>query len=65
MKKLILTIMIAALSYGILSAQDNQTKAQLPSVSVKTLDGKTIKASEFSNEGKPFVICFWATWCKP
>ena len=64
MKKIILAFM-ALLSFGILSAQEGSSKATLPNVSVKTLDGKTIKASEFSNEGKPFVICFWATWCKP
>lgn len=65
MKKFILTLIAITLSLGILSAQENQSGAKLPAISVKTLDGKTIKASEFSNEGKPFVVCFWATWCKP
>ena len=37
----------------------------LPSVDVKTLDGKTINTKDFNNDGKPFAICFWATWCKP
>lgn len=41
------------------------TYAQLPSVEVKTLDGKTINTASLSNDGKPFVICFFATWCKP
>lgn len=63
MKKIILALMAIVLSFGVLSAQES--KAKLPTVSVKTLDGKSIKASEFSNGGKPFVICFWATWCKP
>ncbi len=39
--------------------------AQLPSVQLKTLDGQTVNASELSNDGKPFVISFFATWCKP
>ena len=65
MKKLILTLVALVFSFGILSAQDNQSKSELPSITVKTLEGKSIKASEFSNEGKPYVICFWATWCKP
>ena len=39
--------------------------AQLPSVKLKTLDGKTIDTSTLSNDGKPFVISFFATWCKP
>ena len=39
--------------------------AQLPSVKLKTLDGKTIDTSTLNNDGKPFVISFFATWCKP
>lgn len=39
--------------------------AQLPSVKLKTLEGKTIDTAELSNDGKPFVISFFATWCKP
>lgn len=41
------------------------TQQTLPSVDVKTLDGKTINTKDFNNDGKPFAICFWATWCKP
>lgn len=39
--------------------------AGLPSVQLKTLDGKTVDTATLSNDGKPFVISFFATWCKP
>lgn len=39
--------------------------AQLPSVSLKTIDGKTVNTAELNNDGKPFIISFFATWCKP
>ena len=39
--------------------------AQLPSVMLKALDGKTIDTSKLNNDGKPFIISFFATWCKP
>jgi cytochrome c biogenesis protein CcmG/thiol:disulfide interchange protein DsbE len=38
---------------------------KIPSVDMKTLDGQTINSSKFTNNGKPMVISFWATWCTP
>lgn len=40
-------------------------QAQVPSVSLKTIDGKTVDTSTLANDGKPFIIDFFATWCKP
>lgn len=39
--------------------------AQLPAVTLKDISGKTVRTDELSNEGKPFIISFFATWCKP
>ena len=39
--------------------------AQLPAVTLKTLDGLTVKTETLSNDGKPFIIDFFATYCKP
>lgn len=39
--------------------------AQLPSVTLKTIDGKAVNTAKLNNDGKPFIISFFATWCKP
>ena len=39
--------------------------AQLPEVKLKDLKGKVVNADTLRNGGKPFVISFFATWCKP
>ena len=39
----------------------------LPAVTVRTLDGQAVSAATISkaSEGKPTIVSFWATWCKP
>lgn len=41
------------------------TYAQLPSVTLKDINGKTVDTAKLQNDGKPFIISFFATWCKP
>lgn len=38
---------------------------KLPNVVLKDINGNSINLSELSNNGKPIVINFWATWCAP
>lgn len=57
LKKLSLLLLILPIAFA--------ASAELPSVKLKTLDGKTVDTAELSNDGKPFVISFFATWCKP
>lgn len=60
MNKFILLLALVA-SFSI------STRAQdkLPSINIKDLTGNQIDASTISNDGKPIVVSFWATWCKP
>lgn len=55
---------ILSIAFGILLT--SALVAQLPkNVTVKDLDGKNVEVSEINNNGKPIIISFWATWCKP
>jgi len=38
---------------------------EIPAVDVKNLKGEIVKTNTLSNDGKPMIIDFWATWCKP
>lgn len=40
-------------------------QATLPSVELKDVDGKTVKTEHLTDDGKPVIIAFFATWCKP
>ncbi|HET6226766.1 MAG TPA: TlpA disulfide reductase family protein [Bacteroidia bacterium] len=64
MKKLNYTLLLICGLCGIVNAQAPLGKP-VPSADIKTLDGKNINTSTFSNNGKPIIISFWATWCKP
>lgn len=62
MKKTLISILFI-LANTICIAQTKNTT--LPSVSIKSVEGKTINTDSFENQGNPIVISFWATWCKP
>ncbi|MDD6895985.1 MAG: TlpA disulfide reductase family protein [Prevotellaceae bacterium] len=60
MNRIIRTLLVVAIALIAATAE-----AQLPSVLLKNTEGKTIDTAELNNDGKPFVISFFATWCKP
>jgi len=59
MKKIALLLSLFALMAS------SNVFAQLPAVTIKTIDGQTVKVDTLNNGGKPFIIDMFATWCKP
>ena len=39
--------------------------AQLPATVLRDLDGRAVRTDTLSNAGRPIIISFFATWCKP
>ena len=53
------------LVFAILLLVCHYVAAQLPVVTIKDVNGHQVRVDTLSNGGKPFVIDFFATWCKP
>ena len=49
----------------LLSAFCAPIKAQLPQITLKSIDGKNVRLDTISNNEKPIIVSFFATWCKP
>lgn len=62
MKKLALSL-LAFSFFSFITLNGDGDK--IPSATLKNLDGTKINSNTFSNNGKPIIISFWATWCKP
>jgi len=64
MRKLLLVVTVSLIS-NLSIAQSTATKTDVGHTIVKTLEGKDFNTADITNDGKPFIIDFWATWCKP
>ncbi len=59
MKNLVLLFVLGVLTFSVFSQE-------IPQVQIKDLDGKTVNTKTItSNNGKPVLVSFFATWCKP
>ncbi len=64
MKLRLLIISILLVLTGNIYAQQDAV-SELPAVTLKAINGKTVNTAQLSNDGKPIIISFFATWCKP
>ena len=60
-KRILFSVFVITLFTSYVFAQSRA----LPNINVKSLEGNNINITEIENEGKPIIISFWATWCKP
>jgi peroxiredoxin len=65
MKNILLLLSFTILFSAAIAQETEKSGKKLPSVAVKTLDGKAVNTAELSNNGKPMILSFWALWCKP
>ena len=40
-------------------------QAALPAVTLQDTEGKSVNVASLAQSGKPVVLAFFATWCKP
>lgn len=64
MKKLVFAFSLVAFQFSLTNAQ-SLLNSKVPPTQIETINGSNINTSTFSNNGKPIIIDFWATWCKP
>jgi cytochrome c biogenesis protein CcmG, thiol:disulfide interchange protein DsbE len=62
MKKI---ISLSILSIFVFTAFTTIKNNSIPSASLKKTDGTIINSNSITNDGKPMIISFWATWCVP
>jgi cytochrome c biogenesis protein CcmG, thiol:disulfide interchange protein DsbE len=61
MKSILFALLILTMPFVVQA----QGKSGIPAAKIKSADGSVVSTDKLSNDGKPMIISFWATWCKP
>lgn len=63
MKNIYITLIaaVAIVTFGFTVKAMND----LPSISLKDMEGNTVNVKDYGENGKITIITFWATWCGP
>lgn len=64
MKKLLILSVMMMMAVTAFSQTITKNRP-LPSIDIKDVKGNPFNTSNITNDGKPIVVSFWATWCKP
>lgn len=67
MKNILFAALLLFVGTSLLAQETGAGKVlfKLPNVTVTDLKGNKMNTDKLFNEGKPIIISFWATWCKP
>jgi thiol-disulfide isomerase/thioredoxin len=66
MKQVIFLSALLLFATTVLSQGTTIMKArQLPNIDIKDVQGNPFNTSKINNDGKPVIVSFWASWCKP
>jgi len=65
MKKYLTSLLVVLITLNTIAQNDNSSLSSLPEITLKNIDGKVVKLSDYGANQKITVISFWATWCKP
>ncbi|HPE33506.1 MAG TPA: TlpA disulfide reductase family protein [Bacteroidales bacterium] len=65
MKNILVLLFLTGSTTFLMSQNETKTLFKLPEVTIQSIDGKSFNTKNIENEGKPVILTFWATWCKP
>nr|NQU92434.1 TlpA family protein disulfide reductase [Bacteroidota bacterium] len=65
MKNLLLFAIVMLFGSALFAQDKMKALFNLPEVDVQSINGEPFNTRDIQNDGKPIIITFWATWCKP
>jgi cytochrome c biogenesis protein CcmG, thiol:disulfide interchange protein DsbE len=65
MKRILFVFVLVSIVLMVYAQENTKNYGKLPSIEVKTMGGEALNTGNITNDGKPIIITFWATWCKP